>query len=160
MWSMDRRGFLIHTARASVLLILPAGWATEGCGGDSSPASATGAAGGPGGAATGLRFTSDTMAGHTHDFTIAMADFAEPPPAGLSGETTVTLAHTHTVSLTADELSQIEAGRAVSQQTTIVDGHQHTFKFSLSTAQSAAPTPVVTPTNGAASAEDAGADQN
>jgi hypothetical protein len=151
---MDRRGFLIHTARASVLLILPAGWATAGCGGSSSPA----AAGSPGGAATGLRFISDTMGGHTHDFTIAMADFAEPPPSGISGETTVTLAHTHTVSLTADELSLIEAGQAVSKETAIVDGHQHNFKFSLSTAQSTAPTPMVTPS--AASAQDAGADQN
>lgn len=131
---MDRRGFLIRTLRGgSVLLVLPAGWALGGC---SSGSSTTMAVQTPDAGADGIRFTSDTTGGHTHDFFIAMSTLEQPPSGGISGDTTVTLNHDHVVSLSQDELAAIQAGQAVSKQTTVVDGHLHTFKFLLSSAQS------------------------
>jgi hypothetical protein len=132
---MDRRGFLIRTLRGgSVLLVLPAGWALSNCGGSSSnPAVVTSGDAG----ADGVRFTSDTTGGHTHDFIVSMINLEQPPSGGVSGDTTVTLGHNHVVSLSQDDLAAIQAGQAVSKQTTVVNGHLHTFKFKLSNAQSA-----------------------
>ena len=128
---MDRRSFLVRTVRGgSILLVLPAGWAIGGCGGNSNTTGEN-----PGGAATGLRFTSDTTGGHTHDFTIAPADFTNPPAAGVSGQTTVTAGHSHFIALSESELATIHAGQAVTKSTSIVDGHVHTFKFELVRAQ-------------------------
>jgi hypothetical protein len=132
---MDRRGFLIRTLRGgSVLLVLPAGWALGGCGSGSSTTMAVVT---PDAGADGIRFTSDTTGGHTHDFIIAMSTLEQPPSGGVAGDTTVTLNHDHVVSLSQDELAAIQAGQAVSKQTTVVDGHLHTFKFRLSSAQGA-----------------------
>jgi hypothetical protein len=130
---MNRRGFLVRTQRGgSVLLVLPAGWALGGC---SSGGSTTMAVEPPDAGADGVRFTSDTTGGHTHDFVVAMSALAQPPSDGVSGDTTVTLNHDHVVSLSQDDLAAIQAGQAISKQTTVVDGHLHTFKFLLSSAQ-------------------------
>jgi hypothetical protein len=129
---MDRRGFLIHTARAgSVLLVLPAGWSVLGCdtNGDNDKPTTVVAAG------PVLRFTSGVAQNHTHDFSIATADLSGPPQSGISGTTTVTLGHFHMVTLSQSLLSQIQAGGTVNTQTTVVDGHSHTFQFSLATGQ-------------------------
>jgi hypothetical protein len=132
---MDRREFLIRTLRGgSVVLVLPAGWALGGC---SSGNSTTMAVETPEAGADAIRFTSDTTGGHTHDFLIAMSTLEQPPSGGVSGDTTVTLNHDHIVSLSQDELAAIQAGQAVSKQTTVVDGHLHTFKFQLPHAQGA-----------------------
>jgi hypothetical protein len=129
---MDRRGFLIHTARAgSVLLILPAGWAVSGCdtnGDNDNPTIVT-----PAGPV--LRFTSEVTQNHTHDFSIGTADLSGPPQDGISGATTTTLGHFHTVVLSSSLLTQIQSGATINTQTTVVDGHLHNFKFSLATAQ-------------------------
>jgi hypothetical protein len=130
---MDRRGFLIHAARAgSVLLILPAGWAVSGCG-NSASSTTTGTPAAP--TTNTLRFTSDITQNHTHDFSIATTNLSSPPANGLSGSTTTTLGHFHTVILSPAELAQIQSGGTVNKSTTIVDGHSHNFKFSLTTAQ-------------------------
>jgi hypothetical protein len=112
-----------------VLLILPAGWVAGGCGSSSSNGTQT-----PSGtAASGsdLRFTSDIVSGHNHDFSIAMTDLSSPQSAGLSGPTTVSLGHNHTVSLSMDELMQNRVGS---------DGHEgyldRGFQFSLAAAAS------------------------
>ena len=133
---MDRREFLIRCARGgSVLLILPAGWVAGGCGSSSSygtqTPSGTAAAG-----TTDLRFTSDVVGGHSPDFNIAMTDLSSPRSAGLSGSTTVSLGHTHTVSLSMAELMQIESGQTVTKDTSSVQAHMHTFQFSLAAAAS------------------------
>jgi hypothetical protein len=142
---MDRRGFLIETARAgSVLLILPAGWALGGCG--SGPSSTGGAGpgttGSPTATANTLRFTSDVAGTHSHDFTIAMADLAQPSADGLTGPTTISLGHHHLIALSQGELTQIQAGGTLNKATSIVDGHLHNFKFSLATAATTGSTPT------------------
>jgi hypothetical protein len=130
---MRRREFLIEGLRGgSVLLVLPAGLALAGCGGGGTSTAAAVTPVDP--PPDGLRFTSDTTGGHTHDFVISMEDFLNPPAGGITGETTVALGHSHAVGLTMGELAEVEAKQAVSKSTSVVDGHQHTFKFSLATA--------------------------
>ena len=121
---MERREFLIRSAKGgSLLLILPVGWTVAGCGSTSTP---------PAGTSNALRFTSSNVSGHTHDFSIDAVDLTSPPAAGLSGETSVSLSHTHTVSLAQSELQQIEAGQTITKDTSSTEGHIHTFEFSTS----------------------------
>jgi hypothetical protein len=121
---MERREFLIRSAKGgSLLLILPVGWTVAGCGSNSTTPTGTGSA---------LRFTSSNVQGHTHDFSIDLVDLTSPPVAGLSGDTTVSLGHTHTVSLSQSELQEIEAGQTISKDTSSVQGHTHNFAFSAS----------------------------
>jgi uncharacterized membrane protein YgcG len=125
---MERREFLVKSARSGwVLLMLPVGWTVASCGSDNnaSPpptANASGAA---------LQFMSDVVGGHSHDFSITLADLTTPPAAGLTDSTTVSLGHVHAVTLTQAELSQIQSGATVTKETSLVQGHLHTFAFSL-----------------------------
>ena len=150
---MHRREFLIQTARAgSILLILPAGWTVAGCNNSENnnttlPPSATPTT-------NSLRFTSQVVESHTHDFSIATQDLMTPPAPGISGPTTTTLGHFHTVTLAPGQLAQIESGGTVSMTTTVTDGHAHTFVFSLGAAEGPGTTPTTT---GTGSAADAGA---
>jgi hypothetical protein len=127
---MDRRRFLVQTARAgSALLIVPAGWLAGCTDSKDSPSDPVDPP------ANGLRFTSDKAGIHTHDFTIAMDELATPGDGGVQGPTTVSLGHKHIVKLTQAELTRIQAGETLNKVTSIVDGHIHNFKFSLATAQ-------------------------
>jgi hypothetical protein len=129
---MERREFLIRSAKSgAVLVLVPAGW-TLACNSSTSNGTSTDAAAGTtGSTGSGLRYTSDVVSGHSHDFTIVMTDLSSPSAAGLSGQTTVAQSHTHTVSLTLADLMQIESGAAVTKQTSTVLSHLHTFQFSL-----------------------------
>jgi hypothetical protein len=143
---MQRRGFLVQAARAgSVLLILPAGWSVSGC---SNSANGEFVTTPPAPAGSSLRFTSEVVASHTHDFSIAMADLMSPPADGLSGVTTTTLGHYHTVVLSPDDLTQIQAGGTVNRVTTVMDGHAHNFKLNLATGEGPATTPPSTASGG------------
>ena len=115
---MHRREFLIRGLRGgSLLVLLPLGWTVAGCSSSSGPTN-------------GLRFTSSTVQGHTHDFTIGMVDLTTPPASGITGDTTAAVGHMHAVSLSQNDLSQIEGGQTVSKDTSTVSGHMHTFQFS------------------------------
>lgn len=122
---------------ASVLLAAPAGWAL-GCNLGTTSAAPTPAPVSPD---DGLTFISDLAGTHTHDFTIASDDLTTPPGSGFIGSTTATLGHHHEVALTAADLANIESGGTINRVTSIVDGHLHNFKFSLSTAEAPGPTP-------------------
>jgi len=123
---MHRREFLIRSIEgSSVLLLLPAGWAVTGCGGTSYGSGNTMSS-----TVAGLMFTSSTVSGHNHAFTIAMTDLDQPPSAGVSGDTTAAAGHTHTVALTQADLQQISAGQSVSKTTSVAQDHEHTFDFS------------------------------
>lgn len=87
----------------------------------------------------GLRFTSDVAGIHTHDFVIAMDNLTAPTDGGVQGPTTISLSHKHIVRLTQDDLARIQAGATLNKATSIVDGHTHNFKFSLSTAEPTGP---------------------
>jgi len=153
---MKRREFLIKGG--SVLLILPAGWAVTSCddtsSNNTSNTNGTGGAGTPSSGATGgaqpsagtggaqpsagtggaggstlLMFTSSVVGGHTHQFDIEMAVVNQPPSAGLIGNTSSSDGHVHIVALSAGELGQIAAGDTVAKDTSLVNGHLHTFQF-------------------------------
>jgi hypothetical protein len=136
---MDRRGFLIHTARAgSVLLILPAGWAVSGCDNDQNAVPAVNQG------VVSFRFTSDITLNHTHDFTIVATDLNTPQTSGLNAPTTMTLGHFHTVILSPVDLMQISSGGTIIRTTSIVEGHAHDFTFSFATAEGQSTTPPMT----------------
>jgi hypothetical protein len=132
---MDRRRFLKAAARAgSALLIVPVA-SFAAC---SDSKDQTGTTDPP---VDGLRFTSDVAGIHTHDFLIAMDNLTAPADGGVQGPTTISLSHKHIVRLTQDDLARIQAGATLNKATSIVDGHTHNFKFSLSTAQPLRSTP-------------------
>jgi hypothetical protein len=124
---MDRRRFLKATGRAgATLLILPAGWLAA-CSNSKDPTI-------PYAPMDGLRFTSDIAGIHTHDFTIATEDLDTPGGSGVEGPTTVAYGHMHVVRLTQEDLARIGTGATLNKATSVVDGHSHNFKFSLSIA--------------------------
>jgi hypothetical protein len=121
--AMERRQFLINSGK--VLLVLPAGWALANCSSNNSNVPPTNVT-------TATRtFTSSVTAGHTHDFTLSGTEIDTPPGGGIMRDTSTTLNHFHMVTLTAAQLSQIAAGQVVTMDTSLVDGHLHTFTFSL-----------------------------
>jgi hypothetical protein len=130
---MQRRDFLIKGG--SVLLILPAGWALSSCDDDDDFDDDDDNGGGTptGGTATRLRFTSSLVDGHTHLFDIAFTSLDAPPSAGISGNTSTDNGHVHVVTLTADELARISAGETITKDTSLSDGHLHTFQFARAT---------------------------
>ena len=125
---MERREFLIKTAKyGSLLLLLPVGWSVASCNGNDN----NGATANQG---NSLVFTSSTVESHNHEFVIVPVDLTSPPAAGITGDTSITLGHLHTVSLTQAQLQQIEAGQTVTQSTSTTEGHMHSFAFSLGAA--------------------------
>lgn len=128
---MDRREFL-WTA-GLIVVAIPAGEILASCG--SGPPRGGGKDGGTDGG-TGqdggvqaLTFTSSLVHGHTHDVTIDVIDFDTPPSGGITKSTTTNLGHYHKVSLTTAQLKAVHAGQTVTQDTTVVLGHKHTFSF-------------------------------
>jgi hypothetical protein len=111
--NMDRREFLVRSG--AVMLILPAGWAVSGCSDDDDDGD--------------LLFTSSTIDGHSHQITLTMAELQSPPTSGLSRDTSSNDGHTHRVELSADDLSRINLRQTVSKETSLVNGHTHTFTF-------------------------------
>jgi hypothetical protein len=110
---MDRREFLVRSG--AVMLILPAGWAVSGCSDDDE--------------GVDLRFTSSTVGGHSHQITLTMAELQSPPSSGLSRDTSSSDGHTHRVELSADDLGLINLRQPVTKETSLANGHTHTFTF-------------------------------
>lgn len=135
--SMDRREFLIRGTRA--LLLLPLGTFLVACGSgddgttsytppteptppDSTPPDAP-----PELQGDNVVYTSSVTDAHSHSFSIPIAALASPPEAGLSGNTTSSLAHTHTLLLTEADLRAAAVGQSVKKVTSSDLGHTHTF---------------------------------
>ena len=119
---MDRRDFV------ETLLFLPVGVFLVRCGSSSSftPPS-------PGASPTvsGSQaiYTSSVTQFHDHTFTIPLASFVTPPSGGVSGDTSNTSGHTHHVSISMNDLANVQAGSAVVVVTSIASGHSHVFTF-------------------------------
>ena len=117
--SIDRRAFV------ETLLLLPAGLFLVRCGSNSTPTPA----GTPSVIGAQATYTSSTTEGHHHTFSIQIADFENPPSGGVSGRTSTALEHTHTVSVSMEQLANVQAGQSVTITTSSTLAHTHTFTF-------------------------------
>jgi hypothetical protein len=66
---------------------------------------------------------------HTHTFSVPDATLATPPAAGFTTATSSTSGHSHSITLTQADLTNIAANMAVAANTTIVSAHAHAFTF-------------------------------
>jgi hypothetical protein len=74
-------------------------------------------------------YTSSTVSQHHHTFTLDDSAIAAPPSAGVSGDSSTDGAHSHTVSISADQLSQVAMGGSVKITCGASGGHTHVFTF-------------------------------
>ena len=85
---------------------------------------------------------------HNHNVCIATADLTNPPAAGVTYTSSNDGAHTHEITLTAAQLSSIQAGSEVTVVSTSdvdpLDGadHTHTWKISKKAATPKPPEPT------------------
>ena len=137
---MDRKQFL------GTLFALPIGIFLVHCSSDaSSSGSSTGgatASGGSGGGAdanppaaaptqsSGMDvYTSSTNSSHHHTFTLDDMDLSSPPAAGVSGDTSTDGMHSHTVDISADQLTSVGMGESVEITSGVAGSHTHVFTF-------------------------------
>ena len=115
---MKRREFLGWSYRVGgALLIAPAVVSTGSiaCSDNES---------GSGGSAS-RTFTVDMANGHTHDFSIPNSVLSSPPALGYVATTTSDSGHTHTVSMSQQDLLDIEDGTGASGSTSFNSAHLH-----------------------------------
>ena len=122
---MQRRQFL--RAGGGALLVLPIGtflvqacYGTSGSDGD-APAAAPEVSG------TNAVYTSNIDGGHSHTFTIALAEFTAP--SDTQGETSVDEGHMHSVAITAAQLQDVQNGQSVKVTTGNTESHTHVLTF-------------------------------
>ncbi len=114
---LNRREFV---SRATIaLLLVPIAACSSSSGGSSD---STGSCSGP-------NPTSSVAQGHTHTVCVLEADLTSPPSAGAT-YTTSGPDPTHTVTLTAAQLSSINGGTSVTVTTSTEGGHDHQFVIS------------------------------
>jgi len=117
---LDRREFTL----AAVLAALSGVTITiSGCGGDSSPSTPTPT---PTPVAGGDK-SGAISANHGHTAVITAAQLTAGAAVNL--ELTVGNGHTHSVSLSAAEVTQVAGGTRVSKESTSEGGHTHTVTF-------------------------------
>ncbi len=118
-----RRDFLRQSI--GVLVALSAGGsgiAVMGCEGDECGTSGKVTPG-----SDRVTVTSSCENGHTHDVFVTNAELGSPP-AMLTRETSSYEGkHTHKLSLSQDELSQIQAGKSVTKESSNDNSHTHVF---------------------------------
>jgi len=129
---MNRLKFL------ETLLVLPVGIFLVHCSSDNSSSNtATGGTGNtdpdapgadPSKSGTSTVYTSSVTGGHHHTFSIDDADVATPPAAGLNGSTSTDAGHSHSVTISQDQLAQVGMGQSV-KVTTNASSHTHVFTF-------------------------------
>jgi hypothetical protein len=78
------------------------------------------------GACSGVDSTSSVALGHTHTVCVLEADLTSPPAGGVTYATSAP-DPTHTIVLTAAQLSAINGGQAVTVTTSTNGGHNHQF---------------------------------
>jgi hypothetical protein len=127
-------------AFAETLLVLPVGLFLLRCGSSDASSQSDGTGGTPSSGAnppsaapvangSQVTYTSSDSGGHSHTYSIDVSAFTAPPAAGLSGETSNDEGHTHTVAVSAAQLSQIGAGQSIQVTTGSTSGHTHVFTF-------------------------------
>jgi hypothetical protein len=123
--ALSRREFTVE----SVLAMLAGVTITiTGCGGGSSPTSPSTSTGGGGGTTTQSGDVSGSISanhGHTAVVTAAQITAANGVSLDIRGNAD----HTHTVTLSADQIRSIGAKQRVSVESTNNVGHEHTVTF-------------------------------
>ena len=128
---MDRREFL---SSAATLLVLPLGTFLVHCGSNdngttvssnpNNPATDTTPPDAPPQlAGSNVVYTTSKVNLHSHSFTVPDVQFTVP--TGLTGNTTAAQAHTHTITITSDDLTRAENGETVKIPTSTEVGHNH-----------------------------------
>jgi hypothetical protein len=124
---MDRKQFL------GTLLVLPVGVFLVNCSSSDSGSSGGGDTTTPAAPPTqnaGMDiYTSSTDEAHFHTFSFDDADLTTPPAAGVSGATSNNEDHTHMVSISMDQLTQVGMSMSVQVATSFDSGHSHLFTF-------------------------------
>ena len=120
---MDRRAFARNLVGWSVVVAgIPMVVTVAGCSnnsGTSGPSEET--------------WTSSMVGNHVHDFSLLVSVLDAPPASGVSGGTSTSEGHLHSVTLTQEQLKSIGSGGTVTVTTTLSSGHMHDFVFSRGT---------------------------
>ena len=112
----------------STLIALPAGLFLVSCSSSSSDGGDDPAAP-PTKSGSIVVYTSSMVQSHSHTFGVEASALATPPTDGVSGSTSADGGHTHSVSVTAQQLQSVSAGQSVKVTTTSTGGHTHVFTF-------------------------------
>lgn len=121
---IDRRSFV------ESLVLLPFGVFLVRCSSsDGSSGTGDAPAAAPRLSGTSAVYSSSSVSGHFHTFSVALADFSSPPSAGVSGQTSSESGHVHVVSVSAADLQSVQAGSSVRVVTSSSAGHDHVFTF-------------------------------
>src|SRR5512145_1900012 len=113
---MLRREFLIKAGMA--MIAVPAALTLKGCGGDEGGGTAQPA---------GFRVTSSVDFQHSHSVFVPLADLASPPSGGQS-YTSNGASHQHVITLSQQQLTDINSGRTVTVVSNADDAaHTHAW---------------------------------
>jgi len=123
---MDRKMFL------GTLIALPVGLFLVSCSSSNNSGSSGSAPAAPpskSGTLTTYTSSNDGSPTHSHTFSIDDSSFTTPPSAGISGDTSNSAGHTHSVSISMAGLQQVGMGESVMVTTSNVSAHTHDFTF-------------------------------
>ena len=119
---IDRRDFLVS------LMLIPLGAAVAGCGEDKAAPPGSDAS------CDGIDGVSTEIDNHTHTICVAQAILDKPPKANVEITTDqVAEEHTHTITLTEEQITTLAEGSGALTLTTS-EVYQHTHQFTLGVA--------------------------
>jgi hypothetical protein len=102
---------------------------------------------GPGNSCAGTAPLSTVNEGHTHSVCVPTSDMTSPPATGVTYTSSNDGSHTHTITLTAEQLSSIASGQSVAvTSTSDVDpktqmAHTHDWIITKTTSTTTPPPP-------------------
>ena len=126
---LERRQFLRITVGS--ILILPVGRFLVACGAEAEDPQtpSDNAAAPPRADGSSIVFSSSSNEAHFHTFVLEMALMATPPAGGVSGDTASVGGHSHSLSVSMEQLASAAAGTAVKVTTSNSTGHTHVVTF-------------------------------
>jgi hypothetical protein len=81
----------------------------------------------PSNTTTSQTFTSTSVQSHTHTVTIQKTEVDSPPSGGISRQTSTSGGHSHTFTMTQDQLNSVKNGASVQIETSVDSSHSHSF---------------------------------
>ncbi len=121
---MDRKQFL------GTLFVLPIGIFLVHCSSSGSASGDSTAPAAPPTQSNGMDvYSSSTVEQHFHTFSLDDASISTPPSGGVMGNTSIDSDHSHTVAISADQLTQMSMGQSVDITSGVTESHTHLFTF-------------------------------